>query len=65
MRKSERSLLLTINDKAATVILDAAACRKLAGQLNSIMAIRRGLAQARRGAGRPIDEVFARLEHKG
>jgi PHD/YefM family antitoxin component YafN of YafNO toxin-antitoxin module len=65
MRKTGRPLVLTVKGKAEAVIMDPAAYQKMADQLDSIMAIRRGLAQARRGAGRPVDEVFARLEREG
>jgi hypothetical protein len=33
-----------------------------ASQLDAVASIRRGLAQARKGAGRPADEVFDELE---
>jgi len=42
--------------------MDAAADRELADRAGAIAGIRRGLAQARKGMGRPVDEVFDDLE---
>ena len=64
MRKTGRPLVLTVKGKAEAVIMDPIAYQKMAEQVDSITAIRRGLAQARRGAGRPVDEVFTRLERE-
>jgi hypothetical protein len=33
-------------------------------ELDAVVSIRRGLAQARKGTGRPADEVFDELERK-
>lgn len=65
MRKTGRPMVLTVKGRAEAVIMDPAAYQKMADQLDSILAIRRGLAQARRGAGRPVDEVFAQMEREG
>ncbi len=62
MKKTGRPLLLTIKGKAEAVILDAAAYQEVAEHLDAIAAIRRGLTQARRGLGRPVDAVFDDLE---
>jgi hypothetical protein len=38
--------------------------QEIASQLDAVASIRRGLAQARKGAGRPADEVFDELERE-
>ena len=55
---------MTIKRKAEAVLLDAAAYRDIADHLDSVASIRRGLAQARQGLGRPVDEVFDELERQ-
>ena len=50
--------------KAEAVLLDAAAYQEVAGQLDVVASVRRGLAQARKGTGRPADEVFDDLERE-
>jgi hypothetical protein len=52
MKKTGRPLVLAVNGKAEAVLLDAVA------------SIRRGLAQASKGAGRLADEVFDELEQE-
>jgi|HubBroStandDraft_1064217.scaffolds.fasta_scaffold1447424_2 prevent-host-death family protein len=64
MRKTGRPLVLTVKGKAEAVLLDAAAYRDIADHLDSVASIRRGLAQARKGLGRPVDDVFDELEHE-
>jgi prevent-host-death family protein len=64
IRKTGRPLVLTVKGKAEAVLLDAAAYRDIADHLDSVASIRRGLAQARKGLGRPVDEVFDELEHE-
>ena len=64
MKKTGRPLVLTVNGKAEAVVLDAAAYRDVADHLDAVASIRRGLAQARRGEGRPVDEVFDELERE-
>lgn len=49
--------------KTETVVPDVAH-RDFASQLDAVTSIRRGLAQARKGAGRPADEVFDELERE-
>jgi len=46
--------------KAGALPLDTAAYQGL----DAVASIRRGLAQARKGAGRPADEVFDELERE-
>jgi prevent-host-death family protein len=62
MKKTGRPLVLTINGKPEAVLLDAAAYQEVASHLDAIAAIRRGLAQARRGEGRLAENVFDELE---
>jgi prevent-host-death family protein len=61
MKKTGRPLVLTVNGKAEAVVLDAKAYQEVASQLDAVANIRRGLAQARKGAGRAADEVFYEL----
>jgi len=49
--------------KTETVVPDVA-YRDFATQLDSVASIRSGLEQARKGAGRPADEVFDELERE-
>lgn len=64
MKKTGRPLVLTVNGKAEAVLLDAAAYQEVAGHLDVVASIRRGLAQASKGAGRAADEVFDQLERE-
>jgi prevent-host-death family protein len=64
IKKTGRPLVLTVKGKAEAVLLDAAAYQDVARHLDAIAAIRRGLAQARKGQGRPVDEVFDDLERE-
>ena len=62
MKKTGRPLVLTVNGKAEAVVLDAKAYQEVASQLDAVASIRRGFAQARKGMGRPADNVFDDLE---
>ena len=64
MRKTGRPLVLTVKGKAEAVILDAASYATVAVQLDTVAAIRRGLEQAKRGQGHPVDDVFDELERE-
>jgi prevent-host-death family protein len=64
MKKTGRPLVLTVNGKAAAVMIEASAYREVAEQLDTIAAIRRGLAQAKKGMGRSVDVVFDDLERQ-
>ncbi len=64
IKKTGRPLVLTVKGKAEAVVLDAAAYRDIADHLDAIASIRRGLAQAKKGLGRPVDEVFDELERE-
>ena len=64
IRKTGRPLVLTIKGKAEAVLLDAAAYQDVADHLDAVASIRRGLAQAKKGLGRGVDEVFDELEQQ-
>ena len=64
MKKTGRPLVLTVNGKAEAVLLDAAAYQEVARHLDAVASIRQGLAQARKGMGRPANEVFDELERE-
>ena len=64
IKKTGRPLVLTVKGKAEAVLLDAAAYQDVAGYLDAVAGIRRGLAQAKKGLGRPVDEVFDDLERE-
>jgi len=64
VRKTGRPLVLTVKGKAKAVLLDASAYRDVAAHLDSIAAIRRGLAQAKAGRGRAVDDLFDELERQ-
>lgn len=61
LRKTGRPEVLTVNGQAAVVVQDAQNYQKLLDDLEqaqAIEALRRGIAQANRGEGRPVKEVF-------
>jgi prevent-host-death family protein len=65
LKETGHPLVLTINGKAELVVQDAASYQRLfelAERLETIQAVKEGLASAGRGAGRPMDEVFDGLE---
>ncbi len=64
MRKSGRPLVLTVKGKAEVVVMDAGAYQQLANRIDTVEGIRRGLAQAKRGLGRSVDEVFDDFERR-
>lgn len=64
MKKTGRPLVLTLNGKAEAVVLDPAAYQDIADHLDAVASIRRGLAQARRGEGRPAQDVLNELERE-
>jgi len=64
MKKTGRPLVLTVKGKAEAVVFDAKAYQEVASQLDAVASIRRGLEQARKGAGRPADAVYDNLERE-
>jgi prevent-host-death family protein len=63
MKKTGRPLVLTIKGKAEAVLLDASAYQAVADQLDGLASIRRGIDQARKGMGRPAEDLLDELEH--
>jgi prevent-host-death family protein len=64
MRKTGRPLVLTVKGKAELVVMDASVYQQMADRVDAVEGIRRGLAQAKKGLGRPVDEVFDDLERR-
>lgn len=65
LKQTGRPVVLTINGKAELVVQDAESYQKLldlAERLETIQAVKEGLASIGRGEGRPMDEVFDALE---
>jgi prevent-host-death family protein len=65
LKESGQPVVLTINGKAELVVQDAASYQRLfelAERLETIQAVKEGLASAGRGEGRPMDDVFDALE---
>jgi predicted transcriptional regulator len=56
--------VLTLNGKAEAVVLDPSTYQDVADHLDAVASIRRGLAQARRGEGRPAEDVLNELERE-
>ncbi len=67
LKETGQPLVLTINGKAELVVQDAQSYQKLielAERLATIAAVKDGLASARRGEGRSLEEVFDALEEE-
>ena len=67
LKESGAPVVLTVNGKAEVVVQDAAAYQKLlelVEQLETIQTLRKRLAAARRGEGRPVDEFFEEMYEK-
>jgi predicted transcriptional regulator len=65
LKETGEPVVLTINGKAELIVQDARSYQRLldlAERLETIQAVREGLASADRGEGRPMDEVFDALE---
>lgn len=65
LKKSKRPMVLTVNGKAAAVLQDAEAYRRLlniAARADAQEGIRQGLEDARKGRGRSAKEFFAEFE---
>jgi prevent-host-death family protein len=65
LKETGHPLVLTINGKAELVVQDAASYQRLfelAERLETIEAVKEGLAAIDRGEGRPMDAVFDELE---
>jgi prevent-host-death family protein len=64
LRKTGRPLVLTVKGKAEVVVMDTSTYQQMANRVDTIEGIRRGLAQAKKGLGRSVDEVFDDLEQR-
>lgn len=67
LRQTGEPVVLTVNGKAELVVQDARSYQRLhdlAERLETIQAVREGLASADRGEGRPMDDVFDALEQR-
>ena|SRR5208337_1347499 len=67
LKESGHPLVLTVNGKAEIVVQDAKSYQRLlalAERLETIQAVKEGLASIDKGEGRPMDEVFDDLEKK-
>src|SRR5262249_30716573 len=65
LKTTGQPVVLTINGKAELVVQDAKSYQRLlalAERLETIQAVKEGLASIDRGEGRPMDEVFDALE---
>jgi prevent-host-death family protein len=65
LKRTGHPLVLTINGKAELVVQDAKSYQRLldlADRLETIQAVKEGLASADRGEGRPLDAAFDDLE---
>ena len=65
IKKTRRPHVLTVKGKAEAVIMDPVVYQRLADRLDAVEGIRRGLAQAKKGLGRSVDEVFDAIEKDG
>jgi hypothetical protein len=65
LKQSGHPLVLTINGEAELIVQDYTSYQHLidlAERLETIQAVREGLASLERGEGEPMDEVFDSLE---
>ena len=67
LKLTGQPVVLTINGKAELIVQDAASYQKLLGlaeRLETIQAVKEGLASIERGEGKPMDDVFNALENE-
>src|SRR6478752_5367936 len=67
LKETGQPVVLTINGKAELVVQDAKSYQRLldlAERLETIQAVKEGLASIDRGEGRPMDVAFDALEEK-
>lgn len=62
MRKTGRPVVLTVKGKAQAVLMDPKTYQQMAERLETIESISRGLAQAKKGLGKPVDRFFDELD---
>jgi len=67
LKKKKTPLVLTVNGRAELVVQDARSYQEMLDRLEraeTVAAIRRGIEQAERGEGIPLDEAEKRLAKK-
>ena len=64
MKQNGRPLVLTVNGKAAVVVVEASEYQAIARHMDTVASIRQGLAEARQGLGELASEVFDELERE-
>lgn len=64
IKQTGRPLVLTVKGRAEAVVLDAATYQEIAAQLDVVANLRKGLTQAKKGMGRPFQEVFDEIERE-
>jgi prevent-host-death family protein len=67
LKATGQPVILTINGKAEIVVQDAKSYQRLLDlveRLETIQAVKDGIASANRGEGRPMDDVFDELERE-
>jgi prevent-host-death family protein len=65
LKATGQPVILTVNGKAELVVQDAKSYQRLldlADRLETIQAVKDGIASADRSEGRPVDEMFDQLE---
>jgi prevent-host-death family protein len=65
LKESGQPVVLTVNGKAELVVQDAVSYQRLldfAERMETIQAVKEGLASMGRGEGRPMDDVFEEIE---
>ena len=65
LKKTKRPVVLTVKGKAAAIVQDAEAYRRLldiAARADAVEGIRQGLEQARQGKVRPARDFFENFE---
>lgn len=62
LRKTGRPVVLTVKGKARAVLMDPQAYQEMSERLQSIESISRGLTQAKKGLGKPVDAFFDELD---
>jgi prevent-host-death family protein len=67
LKKTGEPIVLTVNGKASLVVHDAASYEKFLiekDRVDTIAAVRRGIADMKAGRTRPAEDVFGDLEKK-
>jgi prevent-host-death family protein len=67
LKETQSPIVLTVNGKAAVVVQDAESYQHLIERmelLESMLGIRKSLAEFEQGQGMPLDEAFQHLQQK-